>query len=146
MLNIMERKLLFITLLFFSSCYFNATLTNEESEKEKGILIAEKLYDYIESKEFDNSIKPYLSIGMLQNNSMEILNQTFENIQSENGSFVSKELTKWSTERGKNEDKLIWECTLHYKVNYEKSVLNETLYLIKENDSIKIHYYKLRRQ
>lgn len=138
--------LLFITVLFFSSCYFNATLTNEESEKEKGKLIAEKLYDYIKSKEFDDSIKPYLSSVMLQNNSMELLNQTFKNIQLENGSFMSKELTDWSTKRGKNEDKLIWECTLYYKVKYEKGVLNETLYLIKENDSIKIHYYKLRHQ
>lgn len=140
------NKLLFLAVLFLSSCYFNATLTNEESEKEKGEIIAEKLYDYIKSKKFDSSIKPYLSNIMLQNNSMELLNQTFSNIQSENGSFISKELLDWSTKRGKGKDKLIWECTLLYKVNYEKGVLNETVYLIKENDSVKIHYYKLRHQ
>lgn len=140
------NKLLFLAVLFLSSCYFNATLTNEESEKEKGEIIAEKLYGYIKSKKFDSSIKPYLSNIMLQNNSMELLNQTFSNIQSENGSFISKELLDWSTKRGKGKDKLIWECTLLYKVNYEKGVLNETVYLIKENDSVKIHYYKLRHQ
>lgn len=140
------KKLLFIAVLFLSSCYFNATLTNEESEKEKGEIIAEKLYDYIKSKKFDSSIKPHLSNVMLQNNSMELLNQTFRNIQSENGAFISKELLDWSTKRGKGKDKLIWECTLLYKVNYEKGVLNETVYLIKENDSVKIHYYRLRHQ
>src|SRR5690606_7069186 len=145
MLDIMKKYyLLFITGLFFSSCYFNATLTNEESEKEKGELVAEKLYDYIRSKEFDGSIQTYLSNVMMQNNSMDILNQTFKNIQSENGSFVSKELIDWNTKRGKGKDKLVWECTLYYRVNYERGVLNETVYLIKENDSIKIHYYKLR--
>jgi|SRR5690625_1984508 len=119
-------KLLFICVVLFSSCYFNATRTNEKSEKEKGQVLAEKLYDYIEDAKFNNSIKPYLSSGMLENTSTDELNQIFKKIQSQNGSFERKKLLDWSTKRGKDENGPVWECVLLYEVDYANVTLNET--------------------
>lgn len=138
------KRLFFINLLLiFGSCYFNTSISNEESEKEKGEKIANIFYEYIINQNYDGSIKPYLSKELLVVTPINRMDSLLSLINNRSGYYKSRELEKWSTKRQKGTDEL-WECVLIYSVQYEKGKSTELFKLIKENDSIKILNYNFR--
>ncbi|MFA5619863.1 MAG: hypothetical protein WDA08_06115 [Weeksellaceae bacterium] len=139
----MKELYLISVLLFFGSCYFNASVSNEESEKEKGEKIANIFYEYIINQNYDGSIEPYLSKELLIVTPINQMDSLLLLINNRSGHYKSRVLEKWSTKRQKGTDEL-WECVLIYSVQYEKGKSTELFKLIKENDSIKILNYNFR--
>lgn len=136
----MKRLVLISMVFFIGSCYYNATISNEESEKKKGEQVADVFYQYVEDSNFDGSIKPYFSTEFLAATPVSQLDSLLSFIKGKSGSYEYKELKEWSTKRQKGTHEL-WECELSYSVKYEKGKSREYIKLIKENDSIKILNY-----
>lgn len=139
----MKRLFLVSVILFFGSCYFNASISNEESEKKIGEKVADIFYEYVKKQNFSGSIKPYFSKEFLAVTPINQLDSSLTLIRNKSGSYKSRDLEKWSTKRQKGTNEL-WECVLIYSVKYEKGESKEFLKLIKENDSIKILNYNFR--
>lgn len=139
----MKKIFLISSLLIFGSCYFNASLTNEESERKKGEEVTNIFYEYVKNQDLDGSIEPYFSKELLAITPIDQLDSLFLLINNKSGNYISKELDEWSTKRQKGTDES-WECKLIYSVKYEKGESKEFFELIKENDSIKILNYNFR--
>lgn len=88
-------------LIITIGCYFNASITNEESEKEKGEEITEQLYSYIIDKKYDNSIKSLLSKELLLNVPINRFDSTLFILNEKLGNYRERELIEWSTKRQK---------------------------------------------
>jgi len=139
----MNKIYLMCGLLFLGSCYFNASITNEESERKKGEEVANIFYEYVKNQNLDGSIEPYFSKELLEITPIEELDSLLLLINNKSGDYISKELDDWSTKRQKGSDEN-WECALIYSVKYEKGEAKEFFEFIKENDSIKILNYNFR--
>ena len=139
----MNRIYLICGLLILGSCYFNASFTNEESERKKGEEVANIFYEYVENQSLDGSIEPYFSKELLEITPIEELDSLLLLINNKSGDFISRELDEWSTKRLKGSEE-IWECALIYSVKYEKGEAKEFFEFIKENDSVKILNYNFR--
>lgn len=139
----MKRLFLISIVFLFGGCYYNATILNEESEKEKGEEVADIFYKYVKNQNFDGSVEPYFSKEFLVVTPISQLDSLLSLIKSKSGNYKYKELKKWNTKRQKGTNEL-WECELTYLVKYDKGESSEFLKFIKENDSIKILNYNFR--
>ncbi|MGI9527354.1 MAG: hypothetical protein ACR2MS_09630 [Weeksellaceae bacterium] len=124
------------------SCYGNVTYTNEDSEKEKGLRIANKFYESKDliSEQDSLTIANLLSNEFLGKVSKNTMFKTLQSQRQKYGTIKGQELYSWSTERRTGSNPY-WECKLSFHVKYENEIRDEDLILIKDNDSIKILYY-----
>jgi hypothetical protein len=132
--------LLFISLV--ASCNLNTTSSNNESDKREAEEITNKLYYYLETKDFQNA-QTLFSEKFFEVTDREKLQKIFNQSHEEFGNLTNFSLLEWNTFVVKGTQAKS-EYLLVYQVEREKKPTVEKIGMIKENDSIKIVSYHIQ--
>lgn len=133
----MKIKSLFFLVIFIlclTSCNFNKTDINRESDKKDGEKITEKLYFYINKKEFIRAEKLFSDEFYAVTNKKS-LQDIFQKTNKFLGDYERRELLNWKTSiiTGTNSKS---EYFFVYEVKYQKFKAKETIVMMKGNDDV----------
>ncbi len=137
----MRTILTILTLLIITSCSFNRTYKNRESDKKDAEKITEKFYYSQTYGNPQDGINLYSEKFFAVTN-REQLNLMIERSKNEYGQITEYKLKKWETfvEEGTNPKS---EYLLTYDVKREKQTIQETFSLLKEDGIIRIVGYNI---
>lgn len=125
-------------------CSFNGTYVDEVSEKIKAEKITEKLYGYIDKKNYKNAEKLF-SESFFKVTNRQMLNDIFIKTNNDLVEYISNKLIDWKTKRiiGNNPST---EYLLVYDISYKSFKAKETINLLKEGQEIKIIGYNVNSE
>jgi len=128
-------------MVLFSACHFNASYSNREADKADAEQIARRFYDFQKAGDFSRMETFYAQQYKRQSSPekrLDFLNTLLERL----GPVKEITLEAWESEVtvGSN-------ASSHYQLVYQvvrsKRMSRETLYLMKEADSIRIEAYNV---
>ncbi|SMC37844.1 hypothetical protein SAMN02787074_0757 [Chryseobacterium sp. YR221] len=138
---IMKLHILFFISFFLTSCNFNNTYENRESDKQEAQKVVDSFYSLIKQNNREEMSK------LFGNNFFKVthkdkLYQVIDKTENEYGEIQSDSLNSWRTFVSKGTNSFS-EYELTYDVNRNYGKTKEIISLKKENDTIKITGYRI---
>lgn len=140
--SIFNKSLVFFVIticLFVSSCRFNSTYNNRETDKQNGERVVTAFYELQKSKNYEETYRLF-DKRFFEVTDTQKLNEIYDISFEKLGDVESYDIEKWETEAIVGTDPI---TNYVFLLNVKRSnyASKETVTLIKEKDEIKIISY-----